>query len=33
MIDLDPAILSGYVLALISLVFGLLYSIYKARRG
>ena len=32
MINLGPAILSGYVLALISLVLGLIYSLYRARR-
>ncbi len=31
MVELDPAILGGYILALIALVIGLVYSAFKAR--
>lgn len=31
MVEIDPAILGGYVLALIALVIGLVYSAFKAR--
>lgn len=33
MIDIDPAIVSGYVVAIAVLVLGLIYGIYKAVRG
>jgi|GEM_PF-2094518 len=33
MITLDPMILSGYAIAVIVLLIGLIYGLYKARKG
>lgn len=33
MIDIDPAILCGYILGFAALFLGLAYSLYAARRG
>lgn len=33
MVDLDPMILGGYVIAIVVLLIGLVYGFYKARKG
>lgn len=33
MVEVDPMIVSGYVVAVVALVLGIAYGVYKALRG